>query len=881
MYILLERKRVGAICSKNWDYKEDKEEKMQKANRYAPILHTGFGTEYDKEVIAGFMEYCREHGYSGVSLEGKSDRGLLTDNDIEEWIQSYMDKVRILGGFAEEKGLDVWLFDEWGYPSGTAAGRTIAENPDFRSKELRITADVILNADEEFEIQADGRFIAASVWDTGRFGAQGSIGAARPLLLGRNAGTGNPDCTRLTYRAARDGERVVCVGFDYNSSATHGIFADDMYKTEYGTIDLLSREAVECFINNMHERCYAEFSELFGTAITGFFYDEPYLSYPFPYTEGILEEFKKRFSYDIAPYLPGLLAAKWYTQEERKHIANYRALVTDKMAENFTGRIQKWCAAHRVLLAGHQDLDHAVRGLNTRSGDFFKNSENSDSPGVDYIWNQIKKDVFCDYPRLAGSVKHLCSKEHAASESFAVTGYGKPIDDMRWVMEHQIIRGIDLFFLMIARPDPAEQKEYTNLSINHPQNVRFGKLLNSRIAEVNRLACEGIPAASCAVYVPTEDIFIANLQQGHPWSVSLQPSVWERVERIAEALRADMHDYEYIWDGAIETLEIKDKAFVTERGQRIETVILTGGICLPEKTKKRLEEFLDDGGNVIVVGSIIEGLSDRLSYSKAQRKAWLARDGKAASKALAESAFLSDGKITMTVRRTQEGTRYFLLNESSEAAWAKGMGRYAEYNFDSGRFDIAAEGKLAFEAGELRILSEDISAAKRPSFDRIKDGKGTIIDNWGLWMPGDKKNGEAVFFGNGVEDLRGRFGDSYTGSAVMEAELEIGRTGEYCLDFSGVRYAAEVTVDGRKYKLPFSPYRLTLPLKKGRRRIVLEIFNTRANELLGTPAAEIENVKKGRLRSGMYEQDRFYLEWGLTKEAYCYFVRETEENSEE
>lgn len=825
---------------------------MSRKNKYAPILHTGFHETYNDGIVEDYIKYCVEHGYSGVSLEGKSK---VPTNNIDEWAEAYKANVKKAITAANENGIDIWLFDEWGYPTGTAAGKTISGNPDFRSKTIRKQFDIVLEKGEKLEFTVNDRFLSASAWKTGRFGAAHPIDGHTEEI--------KPENNRLYYKA-EETTRIISACWDYCSSATHGIFENNPNKTEYGTIDLLNPDAVKCFIKHMHEGYYKEFGELFGNGLAGFFYDEPFLSYPFPYTKDIFDVFREKKGYDIVPKLPIMLAEGWYSDEIEKCILDYREIVTDKMAEAFVKQLRTWCNAHNVIQTGHQDLDHNIRGLNTISGDFFKNSECSDSPGIDYIWNQINRQSFCDYPRFAGSVKHLCGKSHASSESFAVTGVSMPPDGMRWAMEHQIIRGIDLFYLMYSEPDMANQTEYTKVSRNNPQNIRFGKMLNSRIAEVNRLAYESTAAANIAIYVPMDEAYVQSLRVAHPWMTSTMPHIWDKTDKIAEAVCYSQHDYEYIWDNAIVSMPIKNGAFTAPSGQRIDTVIMPGNIKIPEKTTKKLLDFLGNGGKIIITEAVIPSLHEKTSTTRKSGFAYLIKDANSLKSVLGKDLFQSDNaKISLSKRKTDKGNLYFLLNESDDYAQLNIGGKLYEYSFERKNFDISVNTEtINFAPGELRILS-DYGTDAYPSFESMT--KNITVSNWVMHLP----DGTQTEIGSCIPDWREYIAPDYSGGIKFTSELTLENDSEIYLDFGRICYSAIIQIDGEEYKLPFSPYRLHTKVSAGIHCIEMTIFNTSANSLLGTYEKEKEN--SSRIPRGRCEHDRFRLESGFADAVICYY----------
>ena len=137
-----------------------KETDMDEIRKYAPILHTGFAENYTPEQMANFVRLLDERGYSGFSAEGKSSKG--PTEDIDGWIDGYMNGVEYACRESEARGLDVWIFDEWGYPTGTAAGKVMAEHPEWRSKALHCAIDMIVEEGQTVSVTAPPHLLAAA-----------------------------------------------------------------------------------------------------------------------------------------------------------------------------------------------------------------------------------------------------------------------------------------------------------------------------------------------------------------------------------------------------------------------------------------------------------------------------------------------------------------------------------------------------------------------------------------------------------------------------------------------------------------------------------------------------------------------------------------------
>ena len=826
-------------------------------NNFGPNLYTAFFNDLTDECIDKFLSFLSGHGYAGICIEGKS-RTPVTD--VNSWFSDFRKLISKTIDIADKYGMDIWLVNDWGYPSGTAAGLVISADEDNRSKLLKISYDAILEPGECVKIPVnEKRFVSAAMWECGRY-SEGPVGDAAVIALKNEEG----------YVCARNGEntsRVVVVEWIYNSSATHGIFADDPNKSQYGTIDLLNEKTVDTFIEIMYEPYFKDFPEKFGKGFKGFFYDEPHINFPFPYTSGIFEEFEKQMGYSIVPYLPQMLALLGPDEK----LTDYRTVVCQLMAKNFIRKMNLWCQSHGVTQVGHQDIDHDIRGLSTISGDFFLNSKESMMPGIDYIWYQIDQNRFCDHPRFAGSAAHLYGKEHAMSESFAVVSRSLSTNLQRFAMDHQIIRGIDTFYNMYAEPDTSKETEATILSMSNPQNRLFGAKINERMAKVNSLVNSLTPSASVGIYVSTMQSYIDKVKASLPWTVSTRPWMSDKIDDIAKAVCYAPCDYEYIWDDAILSLDISG-GLVTPKGQRLSVLVFPSRAVVSFEVAKKLIRFMNDGGKVICVGGKIFGLG------KAEEQVILLKNEYELCRWLYENKYTdtikADGRVSLCVRNDDEYKYYFCLNESAEPAEANisGLMRTSdieEYDFQSYCFEklskleyrahkpqvdcIENTGIVSFVDGEMRIFRVRKNASKGLSdktFDELwQDTLRFVLET---------EKG-AIDVGAGC-DWREYVEPCFSGTLTYKSEFKVPAEGEYLIDFGKVCHSAKVYVDDECFLLPFNPYSLKIKLSAGIHKLTAEVMNTGINEKIGTYEMELTEVNR---RASWYEGDRFNLQSGL------------------
>ena len=814
---------------------------MEQIRKYAPILHTGFGNHYTHQQMVDFIEWCSNQGFSGFSAEAKTG---TNSNDIEAWVNKFIPCLKDATIEAEKKGLDVWLFDELGYPTGTAAGMTLDGHTEWRSKRLHLIMDIPLEKGQSIELSVPEHFISAAAWHVGRdiFGP--------PLS---NAVSVFPEDGKLVYTATHKRERFCVVSWEYDCFRTRSIFIPDPEDDKQGTLDLLSYEGVAYFISQMHDRYLPLLGEYFGKIIKGFFYDEPYISVPAPYTYDIFPEFEQVKGYDIVPDLPLML-----TGHAQAAMLDYRDVCTSRIAKAFYGQLAEWCHAHSVETVGHQDLDHRIRSLDSLSGHFFKNSAYSDAPGIDFIWAQMQPGRFTDFPRVAGSARRLMGKQHAISESFAASSNCLYPDYMRFCLEHQIIRGIDRFFLMIADPVPEDGLFDTPFSKTHPQSITFGAEINHRVAITNMLVNTSTPTAKTAIYVPMSAVFRDMLEQGRAGIVNASPfpPAWKYVEQTAEILSYLPIDFDYIWKESILELPLVNGAFVTASGQRIETIIFTPSTVEEPDVYRKLQTFMDQGGTVLFLTSAPE-----FFFGK---RVTICPEVRRLSDYLDPVLKLShSGMISVVKREKKDMILYFILNEdefSFETDITFPDDKYLlKYDYDREMWTDIDEHCIHELFAPMQLVV--YAVAKKPAGlapVRFSDVP-VCITGWVAMTP----EGENHDLGMDLKDWRDFYQEDYTGWMSYRASFEVLKSGVYRINLGQVCYAAKILLDDKQTCLAaFAPYAADFDLSAGIHTIQVDVLNTAVNERMGSPEAEEANRELAWMKTKI-GSDRKYLTSGL------------------
>lgn len=775
-------------------------------NRYRPIYNNGVLPDTPREEIVRELTWYKENGYGGFAVNGTTQIRLKDEQDLMHWLEGHMRSVKLYCEVARELGLDMWLFDEWGYPSGCACGLVLT--PETRPKKLNKAIDITLEAGESVDMPAPDRLLSVGAIPVDRFASYHPAEKAEILTLQNG---------KIFYTASRR-TRVVAVTWEPLSFVTHMMKDYTEGDTTFGTVDIMDAAVVRKYLDNMHERYAAEVGDEFGKTIKGFFYDEPELCWEFPYTHDLPAHFMKRHGYDITAILPELVT---YMAPEcgvtgggdayprlKKAFDDYTDAWTSLLADSFYGQIETWCHDHNLLSVGHQDLDNHAETLLTVSGDFYRNSARNDMPGVDVIWDNIFPDHFDDFPRFAGSVKRALGKKGAMSETFAEMGSCMPPDVMRFTMEHQILRGIDQFFLYTfhnSQPQP------------DPNVGLYTKAIMDRAEQTARMLNDGRERARVAVMVPLGDIAFERMHL-NPHQINGTPLPWERLDKLAQALCYAPIDFEYTWEDAPDNL----------RARGYEYLILTGNSLTPEAAKKA-EAFHADGGKVFsAFYPCPQAPFARHFASLRQLVAALPQEVRLTA---------PEKMVSMASRTLEDGVLYALLNES----------------------EASFEGKLSFQSDDVACLDLFSGQWRKWNGECIfQPREMKMFKVGGCALPAEKTEKTVpltdwTFNGRKIADLvpwteLGLAG--YTGFAEYETEFDWDG-GDVRVNLGEVGFAAQVTLDGKIYDVPFSPWSFRTTLAAGHHKMQIRVLNSDASRCFARPEGHRWGFEECYLRCGL------------------------------
>ncbi len=659
----------------------------------------------------------------------------------------------------------------------------------------------------------------------------------------------------LAHKRNEKGEWVVEP--EYRSGPTRYVhnpgFAKDLTNPLY---DALNPAATRDFLADVHEQYKRYVGHEFGKTVLGVMGDEPSFA-GVPYTDGIFEEFTRLKGYDPRPHLAKLFEKQG--EDAQRFRADYWDVWTRLYRDNFFGLQAAWCEREGLESLTHLCGEDNMPELVSLNGDFFRCFRRVQIPGVDAIWRQIWPGKIADFPKLASSAAHQYGRPRAFSEVFAVYGRGVSLEQAKWVMDHHLVRGVNLLQMMEYLSSTETYRTYFHppgWQIS-PEWYTFSHLANY-MNRMSYVLSVGRPAATIAVYYPTTS----------GWMRDFKPN--QTALRVARELLEAQRDFDFVDDDTLAaTVKVERGALVNLSGQRYNTVIVPAVAVITEGALARLREFAESGGKVIFeehTPARIAGRTYLNATAGPASYAWAVTGDYKPH--LPKPSVVVEGAAVPVLkclhRSLADGETYFLFNEGATpldlTMRFAGQGTPELWDGPTARRTTPAgwmrDGEyvrvpLTLEPRETKLVILTPSG-NAPVAPRLKPTENalTIDGVWNIQVGGQVFDGALKSWADyGMPSYVG--GSRYRiNFNVPESWLE--KRDRIWLDLGKANYSVRVQINGDSLGTRgWGPFRFPAGklLRAGENELEVEVHNTPAPELAGDPARLKEIEDKGWLKN--------------------------------
>lgn len=555
-------------------------------SEYGPEPYYGLNGPVTLESARHDLDVMKALGFRAVTVQAGG--GMVQPYLSPEYFAFFKQFVQE----AKKRDLRVWIVDDIGYPSGFAGGRFSSEKPTLRMQALSIERRLPVHGGETLTVPIKAETVAVV--------AQSSSGERIAVTI--------PGDGQLHWTAPTGQDwTVLVVEHVFRTSPTRSDTNPTHQKDQSQSLeDYLNPAATQAYLQFVHQQYYDAMSEAFGTTILGFRGDEPdYSISGLPWTPKFFERFEQVKGYDVRPYVGALIAAQTsrgqvpetLRAEEVRAKGDYYDVFSQMFRDGFFKPQGEWCTAHRVEYQVHLNHEEMELALVKSEGEFMRDMKYVQVPGIDSIWHQIWTDTISDFPRLAASAAHVYGHPRAFTESFAAYRPAPDITMARYILNEQIVRGVNLVETMYYPATPPLKAE--NISARQerqggPPEVMRDPGWPALMQYVQRLSyvmSMGRPAAEVALYLPSSSMWLGDAASDTAF-VATEQMLSER-----------QIDFDIINNDALASdLKSGKGSFETLSGNRYRTVIVPSPLVMSETELERLRAFAKGGGKVLFLG---------------------------------------------------------------------------------------------------------------------------------------------------------------------------------------------------------------------------------------------------------------------------------------
>lgn len=551
------------------------------------------------------IDIFKEMGFGGFHMHVR--QGMETPYLNDE----FMDAVACCVEKAKDEKMLAWLYDEDRWPSGYAGGM-ITQHKKYRQRFLLMTKQDRESTDDLSCAYENGTDYFLGAFDV-ELNKKGEM--VHFQKIERNHAGKNKWYYFLGTQAGGEPR--------YNFQSY---------------VDVMSKEAIDQFIQSTHEVYKNRIGEEFGKTVPAVFTDEPMLFLSelmssgnsekdarLAWTIDLAQTYEKQYGENIYDYLPELFFA---TQEPHGAITKYQYYrhISERFAEAYMDNIGKWCGENGIMFTGHMMGEDVLRASIGYNGDIMRMYKEMQLPGIDMLFDKQHYVT----AKQCQSVVRQYEKEGMLSELYGVTGWDFDFRGHKFQGDWQACLGVT-----VRVPHLAWQTMKGEGKRDYPASIfyqspwyREYKKIEDHFARVNTVMSRGTACVRVAVLHPVESAW---LLRGSKAETLLEREEMEsHFKELAEWLLCGTIDFDYLAESLLEDICKEGGNPLRVGAMTYDAIIVADCITLRPHTIQLLETFWRQGGKLLFVGNtpymsmaqasskavkLVE-MGERLPYSK-------------------------------------------------------------------------------------------------------------------------------------------------------------------------------------------------------------------------------------------------------------------------
>jgi hypothetical protein len=531
-------------------------------------------------------------GYGGITTNvAGSDSYLKNDREWASFLRFVHE--------AKDRNMEVWLYDENGYPSGMAGGYLMEDHPEWGAEGLFFKDTVVTG-----QRQLKTGLLPGKTWIVSAFPMKGDS-----VLFSEGVNLlPYVDYGMLHWRIPSGKWKIVLISA---GELYHGFQANDGFGGRAGSRypSLLTPEVTERFIALTHKK----YAEAFGGKLDRYFFatftDEPSsmaiaykkLGYGvLPWKENVSAEFEKRYGYRLQDKLIFLMLDEG--NKGKKTRVQYLSIISDFISRHYFKPIKDYCREQGIRSGGHLLLEESLMAHVPLYGNIMSCYREMDVPGIDVL------TCIPDYTRhylysgrLASSAAELEGNTMVMAEvcpavDMFFNGAEAPTLHAKGTINRQLVAGVNKFnnYLQLQHEDHAGKAVF-----------------NTYIARVCMMMTGGARKSRIAVYYPVETLWGKYLPQptsmvnfftiggGSPAAQHLD----SLFVGVSDALFENQWEFSYIDMKGICESTVENGQLRHDKLQW-DILILPGAETISEEAMSKIADFCKQGGKAVAIEAL-------------------------------------------------------------------------------------------------------------------------------------------------------------------------------------------------------------------------------------------------------------------------------------
>ena len=615
--------------------------------------------------------------------------GLMTPYLSNDWFRLWKAAL----DEAEKLDMNVWIYDENSYPSGFAGGLVPEAMPESRGKGIQFS-----EAKQPPKLTDD--ILAVYTLTDNAF-----ENVTEKLKSGQTL----PDARYL----------VATISL----APTGGWFGGKYY------VDLLKPGVTQKFIEITMDTYRRELGDQFGKRLPGWFTDEPHLAPAggLHFSDTILQDFQKRWGYDLLDHLPSLMRPMGDWKRVRH---DYYQLLLELFIDRWAKPCYEYCEKNNLEFTGHY-WEHGWPDAG-HGGDNMAMYAWHQRPAIDTLMNQYSEDTHAQFGNLRAvlelsSVANQLGKKRTLCEAYGAGGWDLRFEDMKRIGDWLYVLGVNTL---------DEHLSYITIrgarKRDHPQSFSYHEpwwpdyhVMATYFTRLSAALSAGEQVNSILIIEPTTTTWM------YQTDANRLNDIGDQFQKLITDLAKAQVEFDLGCEDIIERNgSAQGRSFII--GQRAYTTVILPPLTetLNAKTMDLLEAYVKAGGKVLCCGlppALIEARPSDRGKAASKNPSWQQMDKDALAKTLlaaSDDGFIvrpdTDEAILLHHRRKLiDGDLLFLTNTSIDASasgsiesgaksaqqWDLETGKIAPYSFAKNNTGIKAEFNLPPCGSLLLFLS--------------------------------------------------------------------------------------------------------------------------------------------------------------------------------